>query len=83
MNDSIVGFQAFVADSPDEFGAVRAVADDGRTMTVYVENAGEFVVPAEAVLSVQYQKVTFDRLKLEPRVRDAIAHAHDAERAGL
>ena len=40
-----VGFQTFVDDSPEEFGAVRDVAPDGRSVTVYVENAGDFVVP--------------------------------------
>lgn len=80
MNESVVvGYQTFVSDSPDEFGAVRAVSDSGQSMTVYVENAGEFILPVEAVISVQSAKVTFDRQKLEPRVREAIAHAHDAE----
>jgi hypothetical protein len=47
---------------------------------VYVENAGDFYVPIESVVSVQSEKVTFDCKKLDPRLRAAIGHAHDAER---
>lgn len=74
-----IGFQTFVNDSPEEFGAVRAVSPDGHSLTVYVENAGDFTVPASAVVSVQSEKVTFDCGKLEPRLRAAIGHAHDRE----
>lgn len=74
-----VGFQTFVDDSPEEFGAVRAVSRDGRSMTVYVENAGDFVVPAAAVVSVQSEKVTFGCGKLDRALRAAIGHAHDSE----
>ncbi len=73
------GFQTFVDDSPEEFGAVRAVSDDGRTLTVYVENAGDFPVPASAVLSVQSEKVTFACRDLDAKLRAAIGHAHERE----
>jgi len=80
MRENIeVGFQTFVNDGPEEFGAIRAISPDGRKLTVYVENAGDFVVPASAVVSVQSQKVTFDCGKLEPKLRAAIGHAHDRE----
>jgi hypothetical protein len=74
-----VGFQTFVDDSPEEFGAVRAISPDGRTLTVYVENAGDFPVPASAVYSVQSEKVTFACRKLDPKLRAAIGHAHEKE----
>ncbi len=74
-----VGFQTFVDDGPEEFGAVRAISPDGRTITVYVENAGDFPVPASAVVSVQSEKVTFRCGKLDPKLRGAIGHAHDRE----
>ena len=45
-----IGYQAFTADGSEEFGAVRDVTDD--TITVYVENAGDFVVPMSAVRAV-------------------------------
>jgi hypothetical protein len=41
-----VGFQTFVSDGGEEFGAVRAVAPHGRhELVIYVENAGDFTVP--------------------------------------
>jgi hypothetical protein len=80
MRENIeVGFQTFVDDSPEEFGAIRAISRDGRELTVYVENAGEFRVPASAVVSVQSEKVTFACGKLDPKLRAAIGHAHDQE----
>jgi hypothetical protein len=81
MSEKIaIGFQTFVSDGSEEFGAVREISRDGRELTVYVENMGDFIVPTSAVLSVQSEKVTFDCKKLEPQMRAAIGHAHDAER---
>jgi len=74
-----IGFQAFVSDGGEEFGAVREVSRDGKTLTVYVENGGDFQVPRTAVAAVHAQKVVFDCAKLEPSLRRAIGHAHEAE----
>ncbi len=74
-----VGFQTFVSDGQEEFGAVREVSRDGRQLTVYVENAGDFLVPVSAVVSVQSEKVTFDCKKLDKKLRSAIGHAHERE----
>ena len=80
MNDKIqVGFQTFVSDGDEEFGAVREISPDGKRLTVYVENAGDFTVPVSAVVSVQSDKVTFECGKLDLAIRSAIGHAHDAE----
>lgn len=76
-----VGYQAYLSDGGEVFGAIREVEPDG--VVVYVENAGEFRVPLEAVESVHSQKVLFDCRKLDPALRDAIGHAHDAEVPGL
>ena len=38
-----IGFQAFVSDGGEEFGAIREVLPGG--LVVYVENAGDFTVP--------------------------------------
>jgi hypothetical protein len=76
-----IGFQAFVSDGGEEFGAIRDVFSDG--LVVYVENAGEFRVPLYAVKAVHSQKVVFDCGKLDDRLRRAIGHAHDAEVPGL
>ena len=48
--DIEVGYQTFVSDGGEEFGAVRAVTPD--FVLVWVENAGEFRVPVAAVQAV-------------------------------
>jgi hypothetical protein len=78
-----VGYQVFVADGGEEVGAVRQVAPDGQPeLVIYVENAGDFVVPFTAIKAVHFQKVILDCDKLEPRLRQAIGHAHDSEEPG-
>ncbi|MDB4973602.1 MAG: hypothetical protein JWN48_1943 [Myxococcaceae bacterium] len=72
-----VGFQTFVSDGGEEFGSVLAVSD--HSLIVYVENAGEFMIPRTAVRAVHSSKVILDVKKLEPKLRAAIGHAHDAE----
>jgi hypothetical protein len=85
MQESIeVGFQTFVSDGGDEFGAVRVITPGGRPeLVIYVENAGDFTVPLAAVESVHSEKVIFNCAKLDHRLRRAIGHAHDAEKPGL
>ena len=81
MDEAIqVGYQVFVADGDEEVGAVRAVSPNGRAeLIIYVENAGDFVVPLSAVEAVHSQKVILSCGKLDRRLRQAIGHAHDAE----
>src|SRR5207247_1717614 len=81
MREAIeVGYQTFVSDGGEEFGAVREVSPNGRPeLVIYVENAGEFVVPLSAVEAVHSQKVILTCRKLDHRLRQAIGHAHDAE----
>jgi len=76
-----VGYQAYLSDGGEVFGAIRGVEPDA--VVVYVENAGEFRVPLAAVEAVHSQKVVFDGRKLDPTLRDAIGRAHDAEVPGL
>lgn len=79
-----IGFQAVVSDGGEEFGAVRAIAPGGRpALVIYVENAGDFEVPLDAVESVHSEKVILRCSKLDRRLREAIGHAHDAEKPGL
>jgi hypothetical protein len=74
------GFEVFVADGQHAFGAVREVSPHGRPeFVVYVENAGDFYVPFDAVQAVHSQKVILSLGKLDARLRRAIGHAHDAE----
>ena len=44
-----IGFQAYVSDGGEEFGAVRAIGDHRGELIIYVENAGDFAVPFDAV----------------------------------
>jgi len=78
-----IGFQAYVSDGREEFGAVRAIGDSRGELVIYVVTAGDFAVPFEAVESVHSGKVVLSCVKLEPRLRRAIGHAHDAEEPGL
>src|SRR6266699_7316703 len=78
-----VGFQAFASDGGEEFGAVREVSPNGRPeLIIYVENAGDFTVPLDAVEAVHFEKVILNCAKLDRRLRQAIGHAHDAEKPG-
>jgi hypothetical protein len=80
LNQIQEGFEVFLVDGEHAFGAVRQVAPHGRNeLTIYVENAGDFSVPLEAIKAVHAQKVILDSSKLDRRLRRAIGHAHDAE----
>jgi hypothetical protein len=84
MREAIeVGYQTFASDGELAFGAVREVAPHGRPeLVVYVENAGDFVVPLSAVEAVHAQKVVLNFGKLDRDLQIAIGHAHDAEDPG-
>jgi hypothetical protein len=75
-----IGDLAFLSDGEAAFGAVRQVAPEGRPeLVIYVENAGDFVVPLAAVEAVHAQKVILNRARLNSELRRAIGHAHDDE----
>jgi hypothetical protein len=77
-----IGFQAFVKDGGEEFGAVRQVMPNG-DIVVYVENSGDFVITHDAIEAVHSGKVIVHASKLDARLRNAIGHSHDAEVPGL
>lgn len=78
-----VGFQVFLSDGGEEFGAVRQVSPNGRPeVIIYVENTGDLSVNFDAVQAVHSQKVILDVSKLDPQVRAAIASAHKNEVPG-
>jgi hypothetical protein len=80
QDDIREGFEVFAHDGEKAFGAVRQVAPRGRReLVIYVENAGDFVVPLSAIEAVHSHKVILNRGKLDDRLRQAIVHAHDAE----
>jgi hypothetical protein len=61
----------------------RCSAGKRSEIVIYVENAGEFTVSVDAVRSVHDGKVVLDGSRLDQRLLDAIAHAHDSEVPGL
>ena len=84
MSDNIkagieLGFQVFTKDGGDEVGAVRDLCGHRPEIVVYVENAGDFVVPIRAIEAVHSQKVIVDPKRLPVEMQAAIRHAHDAE----
>jgi cytoskeletal protein CcmA (bactofilin family) len=60
-----------------------SLSQDPAGRVIYVENAGDFLVPLDVVAAVHSQKVIFECRKLDPRLRRAIGHAHDAEKPGF
>jgi len=71
------GFDVFVHDGEKAFGAVRHVSR--HEIVVYVENAGDFVVPISAVQDVSSEKVVLHCSKLDKKLKLAIGHAHQGE----
>lgn len=72
-----VGDQLFLEEGGEEIGAVRKVAPDH--LIVYVEAAGEFVVPGPWVRAAHDGKVVLDPEKVDPQFLSAAAGAHDHE----
>ncbi len=74
------GFMVFVSDGEEGIGAVRAVMPEGLPqLVIYVENAGEFVIPLTAIKAVHFQKVILDFDRLDAGLRQAVSGAHSAE----
>ena len=71
------GYMAFLAEGKEGIGAVRGVSPDA--IVLYVENAGEFIVPMNAVRKVHDQKVMLDPRRLDKALLDAVGHVHDRE----
>ena len=71
------GFDVFLTEGGKSFGAVRQVRK--AELVIYVENAGDFDVPFEAVKDAGAGKLVLDEQHLSPKLRQAIARAHGAE----
>ena len=79
-----VGDHVFLDGQPEEIGAVREVAPDGKPqLLIYVENGGEFLVPLTCVARVTVEKVVLDPHALPEPLRRAIGRAHAGEQPGL
>ena len=72
-----IGFQAFAQGAEEEFGAVRQVRQSD--LVIYIEDAGDTIVPLSAVTDVIEGKVIVDVQRLEDGVRRAIERAHRDE----
>jgi hypothetical protein len=77
ISSARIGFQAFLVEGGEKFGAVRMVGP--RELVVYVENSGDFLVDTSAVKRVHDGKVIVDGSRIDDRLRNAITHAHDRE----
>ncbi len=74
-----VGDQLFLEEGGDEIGAVREVVTDH--LVVYVEAAGDFVVPGAWVKAAHDGKVVLDPDRIDnPALLLAAHRAHDDER---
>lgn len=71
------GFMVFTAEGREGIGAVRQVGN--ASLTLYVENSGEFEVPFTAVKAVHDQKVVLASSLLDKALLEAVSHAHDRE----
>lgn len=73
------GFMIFLSDGDEGIGSVREVRHGLPELVIYIENAGDFVVPVSAVSAVHSGKVILAWDRLDLRLRNAIAHARDSE----
>lgn len=71
------GFDVFVHDGAKAFGAVRHVSP--HDITVYIEDAGDFVVPRSAIADAHSEKVILNYAKLDAKLKAAIDRAHSRE----
>ena len=72
-----VGDQLFLEEGGEEIGAVRRVAPDH--LVVYVEAAGDFIVPGPWVRAAHDGKVVLDPEKIDPQLLAAAVSAHQQE----
>lgn len=73
------GYMVFTADGASGIGSVREVRPANSEVLVYIENAGDFVVPLGDIKAVHSGKVILDMERVDPSLRSAIDHVHDAE----
>ena len=78
------GDEVVLHDGEVPFGTVqRHPPHDAKEIVIYVENAGEFLVPVSAVKAAHDGKVLLDKGKLHLELLEAIKHAHDSEDASV
>lgn len=72
-----IGDHLFLEEGGEEIGAVRKVAPDH--LVVYVEAAGDFVVPGPWVRAAHDGKVVLDPARVDETLLAAAGHAHEHE----
>lgn len=72
-----IGDHLFLEEGGEEIGAVRKVEPDH--LVVYIEAAGDFVVPGPWVRAAHDGKVVLDASKIDERLLDAARAAHERE----
>lgn len=77
IKDVAIGDMVFLAEGQEGIGAVREIRGD--RFVLFIENAGEFDIPASAIVRVHDGKVIVSPAKLTRDVLQAIGHAHDRE----
>ena len=78
------GDEVFLHDGEVAFGTVHhRPPRDAKDIVIFVESAGEFMVPVSAVKAAHDNKVLLDKGKLEQKLLQAIKHAHDLEDASV
>jgi len=73
------GFGVYLRDGDVAAGAVRRIHGSTGTVTIFIENSGEFDVPASAIRHVTDDKVVLNPSLLPSAILSALGHAHDAE----
>lgn len=71
------GQMVFVADGGVGIGAVREVRE--RELLINIQNAGDVLIPADAVADVHSGKVMLNLDRLDPAIVEKLRHVHDAE----
>jgi len=77
IKDIEIGDMAFFVDGGSAIGAVRKITD--ASVTIYVENAGEFHIPFSAIGSVHSHKIILLQKMMTETFLAATRHAHDGE----
>ena len=75
--DVTIDFEVFCAEGEPAIGAVREIHSDH--LIVWIENHGDTRIDAEHIASAHDGKVLLESDGLPESLREAIAHAHDAE----
>jgi hypothetical protein len=71
------GFDVFLHDGDKAVGAVRRVS--AHEIVIYIEDAGDFVVPVSAVAEVTEDKVVLNAGKLDRKLLESIRREHKDE----